>query len=53
MHIAVDFDNLNALELENRLDDGSGHETKELAKSAGALRRNTLQAQILDKAGCL
>ena len=48
MHIAVDLD--NALELENRLDDGSGHETKELAKSAGALRRHTLQAPILDEA---
>ena len=36
MHIAVDLD--NALEHENRLDDGSG-----------ALRRHSLQAPILDE----
>ena len=44
----VDLD--NALELDNRLDDGSRHETKQLAKRAGALRRHTLQAPILDEA---
>ena len=50
MHIAVDLE--NALELDNRLDDGSGHETKKLAKRAGALRslRHTVQAPILDEA---
>ena len=48
MHVAVDFD--NALKLENRLDDGRGDETKELAKGTGALRRHNLQAPILDEA---
>ena len=49
MHIAVDFD--NAFKLENRLDDGRGDETKQLAaKGTGALRRHNLQAPILDEA---
>ena len=48
MHIAVDLD--NALELDNRLDYGGRHETKELAKRAGAVQRHILQAPILDEA---
>ena len=48
MHIAVDLD--NALELDNRLNDGSRHETKQLAKCAGGLRRHSVQASILDEA---
>ena len=48
MHVAVDFD--NALKLENRLDDGRGDETKELAKGTGALWRQNVQAPILDEA---
>ena len=54
MHVAVDLTihlNLdNQLELENKLDDGRGDETKELAKSTCAFWRHNLQAPILDKA---
>ena len=48
MHIAVDLD--NALELENRLDNGRGDEPKELAKGTSALWRHNTQAPILNEA---